>query len=236
MDPGCLRICARPSAAAAAAASSRPSPGECRGERELRLVAEDRDGPREALGRPAQSPKAPEHVPGQRLRPELADPSGTAGGGLDALGEQRVDELGEQQGIAAAGRVNRAQEVGRGLGHERGSEKLGDALEAQRLGTHDGRQRLGLELGENGLVGHGLPRANRGGDDDGQAVESPCEVGDEAQRRQVRPVEVVDSHERRPALGDVDGQPVEAVQGRRHRIVMPGGVHTRPLELEQRRR
>ena len=49
---------------------------------------------------------------------------------------------------------------------------------------------------------------------DRQSGEAVCEVQQEAQRRFIRPVGIVDGEHQRAALGHVDDKPVQAVQRR----------------------
>ncbi len=78
-------------------------------------------------------------------------------------------------------------------------------------------------------IGPRLRRAQRRGDQHRRAVEPPREVGEEAQRRPVRPVEVVDGQQQRLLRGEVEREPVERVQRReRGRALLVGRL------LEQR--
>ena len=78
----------------------------------------------------------------------------------------------------------------------------------------------------------GSPVRSVAADEHGRAVEPPGEVGEEAQRRPVAPVQVVDGEQQRPFRGEVEREPVEAVQGGERR----GGLAVaRALDREQRR-
>jgi hypothetical protein len=107
---------------------------------------------------------------------------------------------------------------------QRGAHELGGRRVAQRPQRQAGA-----------IVGELLPeRAGRlrighaaGSDEhDRQAVEAPRQVAEEAQRRRVGPVGVVDGEHQGTAVGEVDGQPVEPVER------SEGGVA--PLRLERR--
>ena len=69
-------------------------------------------------------------------------------------------------------------------------------------------ERLARQLGERERLAAGPRREDEG---DGQPLQPPREVDEEAQRRLVGPVRVVDREQQRPALGEVDGEPVQAV-------------------------
>ena len=72
--------------------------------------------------------------------------------------------------------------------------------------------RLGQELLQDRLVGVGLRGAHAGHEEDRKLVQPPRQVGEEAERGAVAPVEIVHDQEQRALGGQVDGQPVEPVQ------------------------
>src|SRR5215218_8607329 len=56
-------------------------------------------------------------------------------------------------------------------------------------------------------------RAATGGDEQhGQALQATQQVAQELERRRVGPVSVVDGHHQRPVVGEVGGQPVQAME------------------------
>ena len=123
-----------------------------------------------------------------------------------------MHELVEQKRIAPAGRVDRLQEQRRRVARESRPEQLRHRLEAERCRTHERRERLRLQLGEDRFVHAGLSRPNAGCNDHRKPVEPASEVGKEAQRRRVAPVEVVDREQDGRELGEVRSQPEEPVQ------------------------
>jgi hypothetical protein len=69
------------------------------------------------------------------------------------------------------------------------------------------------DLGEQRRIGAGLGRAQRGRHQHRQPLEAADQVGDEAQRRPVDPVQVVEQQDHGALGGGVDHEPVEAVEG-----------------------
>ena len=61
-------------------------------------------------------------------------------------------------------------------------------------------------------LGTGIPGADSDDECDRQVVESFGEVDEKAQRTLIRPRQIVYQYRRRTLLGEVDGEPVEAVQ------------------------
>ena len=68
------------------------------------------------------------------------------------------------------------------------------------------------DLGQQRRVGARLARPDGGGDQDRQPLQPPGEIGEEAQRRAVAPVQVVDREQQRPLAGEVGGEPEQAVE------------------------
>jgi hypothetical protein len=209
--------------------------GERSREVELRLVAEDGDGARQRLRRRAEPPESLENEPRQPLGLEIAHTRRATRSRLDPLGLERVEQLLEEERIPAARDVHGAQELRRGLGLDGRAQNLCDTVCGQARRPHDDGGRVGLELRDERRVGARLARSNRRGDDDRKPVEPPREVRQEAQRRSVAPLEVVDDEERGRPLGDVRGQPVEAVK-RRERRILVGEPGADLGQVEERRR
>ena len=79
--------------------------------------------------------------------------------------------------------------------------------------------------------------AERGAHQRGHVLEPAREVGEEAQRRPVAPVQVVHRQQHRPVRGHVRGQPVEAVERREGGVGdHPVGARVRGLEDRPRGR
>jgi hypothetical protein len=83
---------------------------------------------------------------------------------------------------------------------------------AERPRAQRACSRVVRDLGQQGRIDAALAAAQRGGGQHGDAVEAPCEVGEEAQRRPVAPVQIVDRQQERPGGGQVEREPVEPVQ------------------------
>ena len=69
------------------------------------------------------------------------------------------------------------------------------------------------DLGDQRGVRAGVGAPQRRADQDGHVLEPPDEVGEEAERWTVAPVQVVDRQEERPIRRGVGREPVEAVEG-----------------------
>ncbi len=145
-----------------------------------------------------------------------------------------MPQLLHQQGVAAASAVDRSRELGGRRAVERHLEHGPHRVGAQRRGAH-GEVRLGLERGEKDGVAIGLAAAKRRGEKQRETVEPACEIGQEAQRWPVAPVEVVDGDERGRALGEVRGQPEQSMQRREDAALALAARRTTVDQLEQRR-
>jgi hypothetical protein len=100
---------------------------------------------------------------------------------------------------------------------------------AERAGADRACGRLVAYLGYEGGIGAGIGAAERRTHDDRHVLEPPGEVGEEAERWTVAPVEVVDRHEELPVGRRVRGEPVQPVErgergvgGRRRRVGIRG--------------
>jgi hypothetical protein len=146
-----------------------------------------------------------------------------------------VHELIEEERVARTGRVHGLQELRRRLTREPCSEKLRNRIEAERSRTHERREGLGLEAGEDRRVHAGFPRPHCGRNNDRKPVKSSNEVGQEAGRGRVAPVELVDREQHRREFSEVRGQPEKPVQCP-VRSVLPADERIPELaELEERR-
>jgi len=101
---------------------------------------------------------------------------------------------------------------GRGRGERGGPQHRGERVVEQRP--------------DRGPVAARLPGAGGQHQQHREAVEPPGEVAQEAQRRLVGPVHVVDGEHQRRAVGQVDGEPVQAVRAAAYRD-LPGPRHDR---------
>ena len=87
------------------------------------------------------------------------------------------------------------------------------AVGAERAGREHGRGRLAHGV-EQVLVDVGLARADGRQQQHGQLLDAARQVGQEAQRRRVRPVEVLDRQQQRSVAGEVEHRPEQPVQDR----------------------
>ncbi len=141
-------------------------------------------------------------------------------------------ELAGEERVAAAGGVQGGQHL------RRGNDVLPRAQLPRRLARQRLRQQApavagGRQLGERPAAIGGRAR----GDDeqDRQVGDAAREVRDEAQRRQVGPLRVVDRDQQRAVGGQVGRHPPQRVQGARERRVRPGVVVGSTLERRERR-
>jgi hypothetical protein len=110
--------------------------------------------------------------------------------------------------------VHRRGEGGGRLGGEPGLHEVHDGVLAEGRRAQHGGQRIAGQLGQDVVIGAGLLGAQPDGEQGGEPLQPPREVGHEAQRRRVAAVQVVDDEQQRPALGEVGRQPEQAVQDR----------------------
>ena len=143
---------------------------------------------------------------------------GVRGVRRDAVGLERVHQLADEQRVAAGRRVAGLAEGMVGLGAEALGDEVADRLLAQRAGADVGGGGIVGDLGEQRGVGRRVAGADAGGDQHRLAFEPAHEVGEEAQARAVAPVQVVDLEQQRALGGEVEREPVEAVQGGERRV------------------
>jgi hypothetical protein len=110
------------------------------------------------------------------------------------------------------------------------AHELADGYLAQRPRVQRHRERVAEQFDEERRVDAGLVRAQARGCEHRQAFEPAHEEGEEAQRRPVAPVQVVDREQQRLLGAQVDGEPVEAVQHRERAVGLGAGVGRDRLE------
>ena len=120
----------------------------------------------------------------------------------------------EQQRIAAGHLVTLAQHVPFVGFAEPRPQGLGGALRRERLRADTDRVRLRRQRGDQGEVDARLVRPQRRREHDRHLAEPAAEELEEAERRAVDPVQVVDREQQRLPLGEPADQPVEAVEDR----------------------
>ena len=215
---------------ATCASSSPATPGD-RGQ--VGALAEHGDGARDRRGLARQAREPQQHGARDGARADRAHDVGVRGVGLDRVGLERVQQLAHEQRVAAGGPVAGLAERAVGLG----AEPAGDELR-RRPPRDSGPGRtwavagsLAISASSAASVG-GSPVRTRRGDEHRLALEPPHQVGEEAQRRAVAPVQVVDLEQQRALGGEVERQPVEAVQGGEGGVAAAGA----PLSGRWRRR
>ena len=205
-----------------------------------RLVELGERGDDGQLGALAQHAHRARHRRGVRGEPGEAEQDGAGDGaradgahgvevrgvGTDALGLQRAQQLAQQQRVAARGVVAGVAEGRLGglaqlRAHERADRRRPERARAQRQ-----RRRVVRDLGEQRGVRPGLAAAQRRGDEQRGAVEPAGEVGEEAQGGAVAPVQVVDGEQERALGGEVEREPVEAVQDGELGALLPVGLRS----------
>ena len=91
-------------------------------------------------------------------------------------------------------------------------------------GLIDDARRLGRDARDQRRVDARLGRALPGQQADPGAVEPVRQVGEEAERRPIAPLEVVDDEQHRLVAGDVEGHPEEAVEDREGDVAAGDGL------------
>lgn len=212
--------------------------GERSDGRDVGGVTEDGDGLGDPNGRVGQAGQAQQHRAGERAGPDLAHRRGAGSRGVDAVGGQRRQELAEEQRVAAGHLVAGGGERGVGIRAETVAHQVGRRGRGQRGRPQHGRRRVLHDLGEQPLVGARLVRADRRDHEHRRPLEPVREIGEEAQRRRVGPVQVVDGKDERAVCGQVERQPVEAVEHREAPGLVVGGLRRRrrPEDGPARRR
>ena len=105
-----------------------------------------------------------------------------------------------------------------GLGAEPFRHELADGVLAQRAGPDVRGGRIVGDLGQQRGVGRRVAGADAGGDQHRLALEPADQVGEKPQRRAVAPLEVVDLEQQRALGGEVERQPVQAVERGERRV------------------
>ena len=186
-------------------------PGHVGGEPRVAVVAEHGDRPRQLVRVRAERREPVQHEPAHGRRPDGLHLARGGGRRRDPRRVDGVQQLAQEQRVAARRGVARAAELVRRAGaqalpRQRGRGGLAERPRVQRDG---GGARGHLAPQGAGLVDG---RASREEHRDREPLDPLREEGEEAQRVPVDPVAVVDEHEERRLVGEVDDQPVEAVQ------------------------
>ena len=194
-----------------------------RGDRLLAgVLSQHGDGARdgERLARQAGEPE--QHGARDRGRADLPHEPGARRLRPHALGLERAQELAHEQRVAAGGGGDGVGERVGGVGAELGAHDRADRVARERIRAQRRGHLVAGDLRDEHRVGAGLGRARRDREQHRQALEPVREVGEEAQRRAVAPVQVVDGEHQRPVGGEVEQQPVEAVERGERRVALGG--------------
>ncbi len=205
---------ARASVSSVARAVAGSTFGERRDVLDQPALADDGGRLRERLGLGAERPQPPLDGRGDAVGAELRDPLAVGRGAGEAELAGLAREHRHEQRVAAGGLERGVAEVGVGDRAEDGQQQVGDVVSGERRRPQDARVRAGGELLQQLLRRARLVRALAGDHRDREPVEAAAEVLEEAQRRHVGPLHVVDEQHQRLRLGEVGDEPVEPVQDR----------------------
>ena len=206
-------------------------PGHAGDRGQLRALAEHGDRARHGRRVARQAREPQQHRARHRTRADRAHDGGMGGVGLHGVGLERVQQLADEQRVAAGGAVARLPERAVGLAAQPARDEVADGVLAQRAGPDVCGGRVVGDLGQQRRVGRRVAAAHAGGDQHGLTFEPAHEVGEEAQRRAVAPLQVVDLEQQRALGREVERQPVQAVQSGERRVaacrhaVAGGGEH-----------
>ena len=218
---------------ATCASSSPATPGH-RGQ--VGALAEHGDGAGDR-GRLARQPREPQqHGARDGARADRPHDVGVRGVGLDA----RRSRARSGAGGRAAG--CRRWSCGRPRGTRGRARRRAGARRARRPPPRTagraarGRSAGSLAISASSAASVGAsPVRTRRGDEHGLALQPAHEVGEEAQRRAVAPVQVVDLEQQRPLGGEVEREPVQAVQGGERGVAAGGRALVRALRRRRAR-
>ena len=186
-------------------------------ERQLGVVAQHGDRPRQLVRLRAERGEPVQDEPAHGRRADGLDLARGGGRRRDPGGVDGVQQLAQEQGVAARRRVTCAAELVRRVRAEALPCKADHRglAERPRVQRDRGGARGHLPPHRAGLVDRWTPREEHR---DRQPLDALREEGQEAQRVPVDPVAVVDQHEQRRLVGEVDDQPVQAVERLEARI------------------
>ena len=179
---------------------------------EARLLAEHRDRAGDG-GRGRRQPGEPQQDRARRPRAARSPEIEAASGGRCSPASAR-QQLAQQQRVAGRDVLAGGGEGAVGVAEQRGHEPE-RAVGGQRLGPDGDGRRVLADLAQQQLVGVRLAGADRGRDQHGQRRDAAREVGDEAQRGGVAPLQVVDAEHERAARGQRGGVGVQRARGPR---------------------
>ena len=186
--------------------------GERADGRELGAVPQDGDRASHPhrIGREPRQPE--EHRARGGARAELGDDVDVRLVRRHPLRVERLQELVEQERIALRRGVAGLREGGcdslaQSLAHD-----LHGGVGAEESRREHQRGRVARELGEERLVRPRLRGSQAADHEDREAFEPPGQIGQEAERGAVAPVQIVDREQERSLRAQVHRQPVQAVE------------------------
>jgi hypothetical protein len=139
-----------------------------------------------------------------------------------------AEEFPKAKGISSRGAVREDADVV-AHGYAAGAQDRRHSLGAQQGRANHPRSRA--HGGQRSRAGCGFLGSQRPDECNARSVEARRKVGEPAQRRLVGPMRVVDRQQQRRSVGEVDRQPVEAVQDREALVLLEA---TRVVALKQR--
>ena len=172
---------------------------DCERARQRRGLARQARKPR---GHPARDGPRPER--GDALRPRRVGRYALLRAGRRELLDEEWRPAG---GLHRGGSERRCRDGAEPLGQDPGHRRL-----AERTRADDGGAGVALEDAEHGVALAGLARSQGEHEREGELVQARAQEGEEAQRRGVGPVGVVDEQQQRALRGQVRAEPVEAVE------------------------
>ena len=192
-----------------------PDAGQRRRAVEVRVLTENRHRPRERHAVRAHAGQPREHRARDRRRPEREHLAGAGARRREVVGGQRGEQLDDEERVATARRRARRDElvVRRGahpVADERADRRFAQRLRAQHAALRVGQHGVDQVAGRRGS--HGQHHQRR------RPSEAGSEVGEEPQRRRVRPLGIVDREQQRATPCEVRRQPVQAVEDAEERV------------------
>jgi hypothetical protein len=180
--------------------------------REIRVVAEHRHRAHDVHRLVREPRQAQQHRSRHRPRSDVGHDVHVRRVRLHVVGRKRGEQLAEEQRVAAGDlRAGGAEALVRVVAQP-GPDHLGDRRSAQRPRPHRTGSRVVADLGDQGRIGAGVGAPKRRAHERGHVLEAAYEVGGEAERGAVAPLEVIDREHERAIRGDVRGEPIKAVK------------------------
>ena len=186
-------------------------PGEPRGSSDARVGAQHRNRPGECRGAVSETPDAEQERCGDAFRNPLPDRFGVDRGRGRSVEAEAGEQLRQQEGVAAGRLCARGAELVRSFFVQAVAHKRSNTLVAERRRAQHRRGRLELESLDE-VRGHGgLSGPGGNGNGHWEPLKPPCQIDQEAHRRAVGPMQVVDRKQQGRTLGEVGNEPIQAM-------------------------